>query len=87
MKGFLYCMSRRLVNFHIARRYIKTSKTSLGYRSRAQPGAYNLVREAAKSNFFSGPATKREGGGKGLATEKKDFFSSSKKNPTKICGH
>ena len=35
-----------------------------------------------KSNFFSGLATKR-GGGKGLATMKKNFFGSSKKKSQK----
>ena len=31
-----------------------------------------------KSLYFSGPATKRGGGGKGLATKKIDFFESHK---------
>ena len=42
-----------------------------------------MIREAAKKGyFFSGPANKREGGGKGLATKKKQLFSKlEKKNP------
>ena len=37
-------------------------------------------KEAAKTLFFSGPATKRGGGGIGLAAKKKVLFRSLKKN-------
>ena len=44
------------------------------------------VREAAKKSIFGGPATKRGGGGKGLATA---FFEALKNTPPpkKKCGH
>ena len=38
-----------------------------------------LQREAAKKIFLRAPG----GGGKGMATKKKELFLSSKKNPTK----
>ena len=35
---------------------------------------HDCIREAAKKVFFSGPAIRRGGGGKGLATKMKDLF-------------
>ena len=46
----------------------------------------DVLREAAKSNFFNGPATKRGGGVKGLAT-KKFFLKLEKKHSPKKCDH
>ena len=46
----------------------------------------NLVREATKK-FFSGPVTKRGGGGKVLATKKKELFWAREKKMENFCGH
>ena len=45
---------------------------------------HTYVREAAKKgSFFSGPATKRAGGGVNGLAPKKNYFGSSKKNSQK----
>ena len=42
-----------------------------------------MLKRPQKTAFFSGPATKRGGGGKGLATKKKELFLKLEKKPPK----